>query len=895
MSLDQDFWGEIQVEAAKSKRDQGDPDRLPSTERMKAGYETPRAPSADQKRVRRQMQRSKTSSQKETPSVNTEAELLHRMHVAASVDERQHYATQLEAFRSQKAASYRQQAELDFGTQVLASTRQAHPMSSMGGNFTTMETDWLASAATPKVASRDIENAMRAQASVWFGSRTAAVRADGQELAVQADGMARQAAGQYGDQFAVAKEAFVEAVRHLASRTAGGSQYQPPEGSSLPTGSNIDKVFSPLTWDGTTENTTDQKSTDSNFSSPSLDEGDTPESDHSEDPVSNPVNDNTHVNDGGNASHTDVLNGTVTPWPGSSDSTKKTMSSRRQAADQQSTDSNFESPSLSEGGSSETGHQEPWTLPGVGNHDESSTDGVYTDELDLTKTTAGRRTATSVGELSNVMDFDHVVQVHEDGSVTGASGQYAPSVYEYEGSTGDPEIDGSGWSFFSKGYTGQHGYNGPVMHASEQLSGRLAQDILDTPGYYVVTSVEDPEDPDNPSGWTVLTKPAPRTSGRRQAADSRGPNGSMISPTDGQVTYMPGTPNTENAPDPLHRWITQDEKHDSAGGTTAALRYLARSIASDENQAGGMHPDTVAYVQAMASLTAEGFAGVSATDVATFVLEAPMRGTKRTAHRQALRQVMAGDVPEAFKKNWNKDGDSDSDSKSDDDKDSDTKGDTTGNGKPDWLDDKIKGKSSSRKTAGHEIDVATAPSCDVCKYDNGVDTPAAYDARLPGKGGSWGNVCQRHFDAYGPGQTGTGHAQKFNVTGSRKTAADSPEFLKSYEKAFDDYDEQDGDKPSTDGMTGDAKAGYEAGWTDASSHESKTSSRQQPQPRIAAFARSLQAGLRATALGAEDEGEFMKGYNHANNPTSDGADPKSQSEAWQKGFKAGMEDKGMDH
>jgi hypothetical protein len=998
MSMDQDFWGSLQVDAAKSKRDRDDPEIQPSTERMKAEHKIPSAPSTDQKRVRRQMQRSKTGSQKETHSVNTETELLHRMHVAASVDERQHYATQLESFRAQKAASYRQQAEVDFGSQVLATTRQAHPLSSMGGNFTTMETDWLGSAATPKVASRDIENAMRAQASVWFGSRTAAVRADGQELAVQADGMARQAAGQYGDQFAVAKEAFIEAVRHLASRTADRSQYQPPEGSSLPTGSNIDKVFSPLTWDGTTENTTDQKSTDSNFSSPSLDEGDTPESDHSEDPVSNPVNDNTHVNDGGNASHTDVLNGTVTPWPGNADSTKKTMSSRkqadtdfqqgwdaytsgfggsvvydamsgewqrgwdsaaqgegvdsydsqrvtsrRQAADQQSTDSNFSSPSLSEGGSTETGHQEPWTLPGVGNHDESSTDGVYTDELDLTKTTAGRRTATSVGELSNVMDFDHVVQVHEDGSVTGASGQYAPSVYEYEGSTGDPEIDGSGWSFFSKGYTGQHGYNGPVMHASEQLSGRLAQDILDTPGYYVVTSVEDPEDPDNPSGWTVLTKPAPRTSGRRQAADSRGPNGSMISPTDGQVTYMPGTPNTENAPDPLHRWITQDEKHDSAGGTTAALRYLARSIASDEQQAGGMHPDTVAYVQAMASLTAEGFAGVSPTDVAAFVLEAPMRGTKRTAHRQALRQVMAGDVPEAFKKNWNKDGDSDPDSKSDDDKDSDTKGDTTGNGKPDWLDDKIKGKSSSRKTAGHEIDVATAPSCDVCKYDNGVDTPAAYDARLPGKGGSWGNVCQRHFDAYGPGQTGTGHAQKFNVTGSRKTAADSPEFLKSYEKAFDDYDEQDGDKPSTDGMTGDAKAGYEAGWTDASSHESKSSSRrtaadsddkgvtgycrrcgrsgddtgladgaskckncgwepgtkvasrQQPQPRIAAFARSLQAGLRATALGAEDEGEFMKGYNHANNPTSDGADPKSQSEAWQKGFKAGMEDKGMDH
>jgi hypothetical protein len=382
----------------------------------------------------------------------------------------------------------------------------------------------------------------------------------------------------------------------------------------------------------------------------------------------------------------------------------------------------------------------------------------------------------------------------------------------------------------------------------------------------------------------------------------------------------------------------------------------------------------------MASLTAEGFAGVSATDVATFVLEAPMRGTKRTAHRQALRQVMAGDVPEAFKKNWNKDGDSDSDSKSDDDSGSDTKGDTTGNGKPDWLEDKIDKdkKESSRKVAfsAAEMDQAyqtalgaikTSRSVVKPEFQTGmaiVQDPGGYLAvytdnawERPAESGMlpWhapvgqvvghvsldGNlttnapVTASRRTAVNVGDTvkttmgsgavksvmdngdiSVGFATGPNVTmtksdgtnnwvprdgnhapksSSRRTAADSPEFLKSYEKAFDDYDEQDGDKPSTDGMTGDAKAGYEAGWTDASSHEQKSSSRQQPQPRIAAFARSLQAGLRATALGADDEGEFMKGYNHANNPTSDGADPKSQSEAWQKGFKAGMEDKGMDH
>lgn len=59
------------------------------------------------------------------------------------------------------------------------------------------------------------------------------------------------------------------------------------------------------------------------------------------------------------------------------------------------------------------------------------------------------------------------------------------------------------------GYTGQHAYNGPVMHASEYLGGRLADDILATPGIYVVTSVEGyPEDQEDgseePAGWTIL-------------------------------------------------------------------------------------------------------------------------------------------------------------------------------------------------------------------------------------------------------------------------------------------------------------------------------------------------------------------------------------------------------
>ena len=52
------------------------------------------------------------------------------------------------------------------------------------------------------------------------------------------------------------------------------------------------------------------------------------------------------------------------------------------------------------------------------------------------------------------------------------------------------------------------------------------------------------------------------------------------------------------------------------------------------------------------------------------------------------------------------------------------------------------------------------PNCDVCVSRGNVVTPAVFDARLPGLGGTWGYVCQACFDAYGPGVLGVGHGQR---------------------------------------------------------------------------------------------------------------------------------------
>ena len=106
---------------------------------------------------------------------------------------------------------------------------------------------------------------------------------------------------------------------------------------------------------------------------------------------------------------------------------------------------------------------------------------------------------SDIEELSSLMDFDHVIEVHDDGTVTDAApGIYAPELHgeEFTGFTD--------WRLLS-GYTGQYGYNGPVMHPSEFVGGRLAQDILTTPGLYVALVVEDRR----PCEWFVNNATVP--------------------------------------------------------------------------------------------------------------------------------------------------------------------------------------------------------------------------------------------------------------------------------------------------------------------------------------------------------------------------------------------------
>lgn len=113
--------------------------------------------------------------------------------------------------------------------------------------------------------------------------------------------------------------------------------------------------------------------------------------------------------------------------------------------------------------------------------------------------------------LSDAMDFDHIIRVTSDGTITEpTSAPYAPSATHDE--THDvllnltPYRESKTWSLLT-GFTGQYGYDGAVMHASEYIGGGLEAYILTHPGLYVALTVEvDPTDDDPepfPAGWCI--------------------------------------------------------------------------------------------------------------------------------------------------------------------------------------------------------------------------------------------------------------------------------------------------------------------------------------------------------------------------------------------------------
>lgn len=129
--------------------------------------------------------------------------------------------------------------------------------------------------------------------------------------------------------------------------------------------------------------------------------------------------------------------------------------------------------------------------------------------------------------LNDAMEFDHVIQVHPDGTVTdGPAGIYAPEVY--------PDYYPDGSDYISEPWTLLRGYSGQAvkdrsanahMHNSEAIGGRMARDILETPGLYAAVVLDwpcdtgygcdgpdhnsgEPCDADHAEGWVVAYREA---------------------------------------------------------------------------------------------------------------------------------------------------------------------------------------------------------------------------------------------------------------------------------------------------------------------------------------------------------------------------------------------------
>lgn len=135
-------------------------------------------------------------------------------------------------------------------------------------------------------------------------------------------------------------------------------------------------------------------------------------------------------------------------------------------------------------------------------------------------------TRSDLMSLNEAMEFDHVIRVFVDGTFSDAEkGVYAPEVAveiaeDDAGSVTDEAeaamiamVERQGWQLMT-GYTGQCGYNGPLMHASEFVGGGMERDILAESGLYVVveptglyqSEEQEERDGGRPVGWVVARR-----------------------------------------------------------------------------------------------------------------------------------------------------------------------------------------------------------------------------------------------------------------------------------------------------------------------------------------------------------------------------------------------------
>ena len=123
--------------------------------------------------------------------------------------------------------------------------------------------------------------------------------------------------------------------------------------------------------------------------------------------------------------------------------------------------------------------------------------------------------STTHTELRSLMDFDHVVRVLDGVATDDNVPHHAPETIVDVDADGQilaeheadllADVKAAGWTLLD-GYSGQYLYSGPIMHPSEYIGGRLADDILAEDGFYVSVVVRTTDD-DEDAGWAIAYRP----------------------------------------------------------------------------------------------------------------------------------------------------------------------------------------------------------------------------------------------------------------------------------------------------------------------------------------------------------------------------------------------------
>lgn len=113
-----------------------------------------------------------------------------------------------------------------------------------------------------------------------------------------------------------------------------------------------------------------------------------------------------------------------------------------------------------------------------------------------------------MASLSDKMEFDHVIQVLENGTAISSDGISSPDEVWFDPSVNGDVDCGEGWTPM----VGHSVHIGSAcFHPSEFIGEGLSNYILSEPGFYVsviVRDIDSEEGSDDIVGWAILHKPS---------------------------------------------------------------------------------------------------------------------------------------------------------------------------------------------------------------------------------------------------------------------------------------------------------------------------------------------------------------------------------------------------